>query len=340
MTTCMWKEMREGAAAIARQADKQDARYAELGARLRHTDPHALVTVARGSSDHASAYLAYLTMLRLGRLSVSLPMSLVTLYDAPLDVAGTVAVAVSQSGRSPDVVEPIKRFRQGRAQTIALVNDAASPLAEAAEWTLPLEAGPEYAVAATKSYIASLAAGARLVAHWADDAQLLNGLAALPDNLAKAQEVDWSHGVEVLQQAERIMVVGRGLTLPVALEAALKCKETAAIQAEAFSGAEIKHGPMALIDEGYPLLIFAPRGPAQAGLIKLAEEMRARGAKVLLAAPTDVAERELTLPLGPVPELDPIAAVTAFYPMVEALARARGYDPDQPRHLNKVTLTR
>ncbi|MDN3576791.1 SIS domain-containing protein [Chitinimonas viridis] len=332
--------MREGAAAIARQADKQDARYAELGARLRHTDPHALVTVARGSSDHASAYLAYLTMLRLGRLPVSLPMSLVTLYDAPLDVAGTVAVAVSQSGRSPDVVEPIKRFRQGRAQTIALVNDAASPLAEAAEWTLPLEAGPEYAVAATKSYIASLAAGARLVAHWADDAQLLNGLAALPDNLAKAQEVDWSHGVEVLQQAERIMVVGRGLTLPVALEAALKCKETAAIQAEAFSGAEIKHGPMALIDEGYPLLIFAPRGPAQAGLIKLAEEMRGRGAKVLLAAPTDVAERELTLPLGPVPELDPIAAVTAFYPMVEALARARGYDPDQPRHLNKVTLTR
>jgi len=332
--------MREGAAAIARQADKQDARYAELGARLRHTDPHALVTVARGSSDHASAYLAYLTMLRLGRLSVSLPMSLVTLYDAPLDVAGTVAVAISQSGRSPDVVEPIKRFRQGRAQTVALVNDAASPLAEAAEWTLPLEAGPEYAVAATKSYIASLAAGARLVAHWADDAQLLNGLAALPDNLAKAQEVDWSHGVEVLQQAERIMVVGRGLTLPVALEAALKCKETAAIQAEAFSGAEIKHGPMALIDEGYPLLIFAPRGPAQAGLIKLAEEMRGRGAKVLLAAPTDVAERELTLPLGPVPELDPIAAVTAFYPMVEALARARGYDPDQPRHLNKVTLTR
>lgn len=340
MTTCMWKEMREGAAAIARQADKQDARYAELGARLRHTDPHALVTVARGSSDHASAYLAYLTMLRLGRLSVSLPMSLVTLYDAPLDVAGTVAVAISQSGRSPDVVEPIKRFRQGRAQTVALVNDAASPLAEAAEWTLPLEAGPEYAVAATKSYIASLAAGARLVAHWADDAQLLNGLAALPDNLTKAQEVDWSHGVEVLQQAERIMVVGRGLTLPVALEAALKCKETAAIQAEAFSGAEIKHGPMALIDEGYPLLIFAPRGPAQAGLIKLAEEMRGRGAKVLLAAPADVAERELTLPLGPVPELDPIAAVTAFYPMVEALARARGYDPDQPRHLNKVTLTR
>lgn len=332
--------MREGPEAIARQAEKQDARYAELGARLRHTDPHALVTVARGSSDHASAYLAYLTMLRLGRLSLSLPMSLVTMYDAPLDVAGTVAVAVSQSGRSPDVVEPIKRFREGRAQTVALVNDPASPLGEAAEWTLPLEAGPEYAVAATKSYIASLAAGARLVAHWADDEALLRGLAALPDALRLAQEADWSAGVEALKDADRIMVVGRGLTLPVAMEAALKCKETAAIQAEAFSGAEIKHGPMALIDEGYPLLIFAPRGAAQAGLIKLAEEMRGRGAKVLLAAPADVTERELTLPVAPVPELDPITAVAAFYPMVEALARARGFDPDQPRHLNKVTLTR
>ncbi|HEY9100745.1 SIS domain-containing protein [Chitinimonas sp.] len=332
--------MREGPEAVARQAEKQDARYAELGARLRHTDPHALVTVARGSSDHASAYLAYLTMLRLGRLSLSLPMSLVTMYDAPLDVAGTVAVAISQSGRSPDVVEPIKRFREGRAQTVALVNDPASPLGEAAEWTLPLEAGPEYAVAATKSYIASLAAGARLVAHWADDEALLKGLAALPDALRQAQEADWSAGVEALKDADRIMVVGRGLTLPVAMEAALKCKETAAIQAEAFSGAEIKHGPMALIDEGYPLLIFAPRGAAQAGLIKLAEEMRGRGAKVLLAAPADVAERELTLPVAPVAELDPITAVAAFYPMVEALARARGFDPDQPRHLNKVTLTR
>ncbi|SFZ75850.1 SIS domain-containing protein [Chitinimonas taiwanensis] len=332
--------MREGPAAIARQAEKQDARFKALGERLRHQDPHAMITVARGSSDHASAYLSYLTMLRLGRLSVSLPMSLVTMYDAPLDVAGTVAVAVSQSGRSPDVVEPIKRFRAGRAETVALVNDPASPLGEAAEWCLPLEAGPEYAVAATKSYIASLAAGARLVGHWANDSALLDGLQALPDALARAQDADWSRAVELLRDAERIMVVGRGLTLPVAMEAALKCKETAAIQAEAFSGAEIKHGPMALIDDGYPLLIFAPRGPSQAGQIKLAEEMRGRGASVLLAAPEDVASRDLLLPAAPVPELDAITAVAAFYPMVEALSRARGFDPDQPRHLNKVTLTR
>ncbi|MGQ5525024.1 SIS domain-containing protein [Chitinimonas sp. PSY-7] len=339
MTTSMWKEMREGPTVVARQAEKQDARFKALGERLRYADPHAMITVARGSSDHASAYLSYLTMLRLGRLAVSLPMSLVTMYDAPLDVAGTIAVAISQSGCSPDVVEPIKRFRLGHAETVALVNDAASPLGEAAEWTLPLEAGPEQAVAATKSYIASLAAGARLVAHWTADTALLDGLTALPDALANAQEADWSHAVEVLKDAERIMVVGRGLTLPIAMEAALKCKETAAIQAEAFSGAEIKHGPMALIDQGYPLLIFAPRGPDQAGLIKLADEMRTRGARVLLAAPADISNRDLLLPPAPLALLDPITAVAAFYPMVEALSRAKGLNPDQPRHLNKVTLT-
>jgi glucosamine--fructose-6-phosphate aminotransferase (isomerizing) len=139
--------------------------------------------------------------------------------------------------------------------------------------------------------------------------------------------------------AERIMVIGRGTGLAIAQEAALKFKETCGIQAEAFSAAEVKHGPMALVDEGYPMLIFAPRGPAQAGLLALADEMRGRGARVVLAAPNDVANRELTLTTAATPDLDPIVAIQSFYLMVETLARARGNDPDKPRHLNKVTAT-
>ena len=135
------------------------------------------------------------------------------------------------------------------------------------------------------------------------------------------------------------MVVGRGIGFPLALEAALKFKETSAIQAEAFSGAEIKHGPMALINEGYPLLMFATRGPTQAGMLQLAAEMRQRGAKVLLAAPADIAERDLTLPTAVTPDLDPIVAIQAFYVMAAQLAVARGMDPDKPRHLSKVTKT-
>jgi glucosamine--fructose-6-phosphate aminotransferase (isomerizing) len=194
-------------------------------------------------------------------------------------------------------------------------------------------------VAATKSFITSLTAGARLVAEWQDDAELKAALSALPDALRRAAQTDWSAAIEVLAPARNIMVVGRGISFPVALEAALKFKETSALQAEAFSGAEIKHGPMALIEDGYPLLIFATRGPAQAGLVALAEEMRGRGARVLLAAPQDVAGRDLDLPVAGHPDLDPIVAIQAFYVMAARLSRARGLDPDQPRHLSKVTKT-
>lgn len=135
------------------------------------------------------------------------------------------------------------------------------------------------------------------------------------------------------------MVVGRGLGLPVALEAALKFKETCAIQAEAFSSAEIKHGPMALIDEGYPLLVFAPRGPEQAGVLALAEEMRGRGARVLLAAPDDVATRDLTISTADDEALDALLAIQSFYIMAAKLSEARGLNPDTPRHLSKVTKT-
>jgi glutamine---fructose-6-phosphate transaminase (isomerizing) len=164
-------------------------------------------------------------------------------------------------------------------------------------------------------------------------------LHALPVTLRQAAAEDWSSGVEVLKDATQLFVIGRGTGLAMAMEAALKFKETCAIQAEAFSGAEVKHGPMALIDEGYPLLVLAPRGPAQAGLLALADEMRARGARVLLAAPAGT--RGVNLPVIETahPELDGIAMIQSFYPMVEALARARGFDPDKPRHLAKVTKT-
>lgn len=335
----MLQEALSAADCVARQLAGDGERYAALGRHLREARIHNAVTVARGSSDHASAYIGYLVMARLGKLVTSLPMSLLTLYNAPLQAQDLVALSVSQSGQSPDVVEPMRYFRAGGATTIALVNEIESPLAQAAEWALPLGAGKETSVAATKSFIASLTAGARLVAEWQQDGELQAALQALPDALRQAAQADWSAAIEVLAPARNIMVVGRGIGYPIAQEAALKFKETSALQAEAFSGAEIKHGPMALIDDGYPLLIFATRGPAQAGLVALADEMRGRGACVLLAAPADVPGRDLELPTAPHPDLDPIVAIQAFYVMAAHLAKARGLDPDRPRHLSKVTRT-
>jgi glucosamine--fructose-6-phosphate aminotransferase (isomerizing) len=283
--------------------------------------------------------MAYLVMARLGRLVTSLPMSVVTLYQSQMQCDGLVSLAFSQSGQSPDLVSPTRFLRAGGARTVAIVNQPDSPLGEAAEWVLPLHAGPERSVAATKSYIAQLVAGARIVAGWREDAALNSALQNLPLAMAQALDCDWTRGVDALRHADRLFVIGRGTGLAIAMEAALKFKETCNIQAEAFSGAEVKHGPMALVEEGYPLLVFAPRGPAQAGLIALAAEMRDRGARVLLAAPLGTPGAELPLAQTAHEDLDPIAAVQSFYPMVEALARARGLDPDQPRHLAKVTKT-
>jgi glucosamine--fructose-6-phosphate aminotransferase (isomerizing) len=335
----MLKEAVSAAECVALQLSKDVERYAELGRKLRSTNFNSALTVARGSSDHAANYCAYLIMSRMGRVVASLPMSLITLHKSPLVTRDTLTIAISQSGQSPDVVEPIRYFRDGGATTVALVNEIESPLAQAAEWAMPLHAGKELSVAATKSFITSLVASARLVAQWQNDPELTDGLAALPDALSIAAQADWSAAIDVLAPARNIMVVGRGISFPIALESALKFKETSALQAEAFSGAEIKHGPMALIEDGYPLLIFATRGPTQAGLIQLATEMRGRGARVLLAAPADVAERDLTLPVAATPDLDPIVAVQAFYVMAAQLSKARGMDPDRPRHLNKVTKT-
>lgn len=345
MTTLMLEEALSAPQAVARLLARDADAYADAGAMLRAQPPRSVLTLARGSSDHAAHYLAYLVMARLGRLVTSLPMSLITLYGTRIvDTDGLLSLAFSQSGRSPDLVEPTTRLRAAGARTAAFVNDEASPLAAAAQRVFPLHAGPERSVAATKSYLAQLVAGARLVAAWQDDAALQAALQALPAALERAGALRWDAAVEALAGCDRLFVIGRGTGLAVAQEAALKFKETCGIQAEAFSGAEVQHGPMALVGPGYPLLVFAPRGPAQAGLLAVADAMGRRGARVLVVVPPDaqLADGVTRLPLAVAghEELDPVSMAQGFYPMVEALARARGHDPDRPPHLAKVTQTR
>ncbi|MBV6750233.1 SIS domain-containing protein [Pseudomonas chlororaphis] len=339
MTSRMLEEALSAHEAVSRQLQQLDTRLMALGARLREQPPQVVMTVARGSSDHAASYFAYIAMQQTGVPVASLPMSVVTLQHSPLQVSGQAVLAFSQSGQSPDLVDSLCLLRERGALTVALVNAADSPLEAACEYAIPLLAGPEQSVAATKSFIATLSASARLLGHWHQDPALLAAGEALPEGLRQAATRDWSKAIETLRDCERLMVIGRGAGFAIAQEAALKFKETSAIQAEAFSSAEVRHGPMALIDAGYPLLVFAPRGAEQAGLLKLAAEMRQRGARVLLAAPPDVAERDLDLCCAEHPALDPILAIQSFYVMAAHLAVARGMDPDQPRHLSKVTRT-
>ncbi|WP_180730834.1 SIS domain-containing protein [Paraburkholderia sp. PGU19] len=335
----MLKEALASADVVAAQLN-DTSRVEALAARLAQEPRHVALTVARGSSDHAASYFASLTMSRVGLPVASLPMSVATLQQAPLQVRNQLALGFSQSGKSPDLVGTMRALREAGALTVAAVNVPGSPLEDACEFYLPLLAGPELSVAATKSYIAMLSVSAQLVAHWQKDEALLDGLKSLPDALRRAGALDWSKAVDELRDAERMIVIGRGLGLAIAQEAALKLKETSGIQAEAFSSAEVRHGPMELIDRDYPLLVFAPRGPEQAGLLQLARDMQARGARVLLAAdPADVPESTLPLVSTAHAALDPIAAILSFYVMAAGLAAARGRNPDAPRHLMKVTET-
>lgn len=335
----MKKEALESASVVELQFSENQQVLDEVAQHLNQRNPYSLVSVARGSSDHAAQYLNFLTTAKMGKLTTSLSMSAITLYQSELDVSQSVGCAISQSGQSPDIIKPTEYMRSHGATTIAMVNDNSSPLAKAAEWNLPLHAGPEKAVAATKSFIASLCASASLIATWKNDLELTRGLHHLPDDLLKAQKLDWSKAIPALKQSKRIMTVGRGYGLSLALEAALKLKETCSIQAEAFSAAEIKHGPQALIEEGYPLIIFANRGPALVSMLDLAQDMRARGAKVLLAAPPFVKERDLEIQSTHAEELDVISAIQSFYLMIEELSRELGLNPDAPRNLSKVTKT-
>jgi glutamine---fructose-6-phosphate transaminase (isomerizing) len=340
-TSRLLEETREAPQAVARALAEDRERYAAFGALLRAQPPRAVLTLARGSSDHAAHYAAYLVMARLGQLVTSLPMSVITLHGAALHTDGLLAVAFSQSGASTDLVETTRSFAARGALTAAFVNAADSPLAQAAAWPFALHAGEETSVAASKSFIAQMLAGARWVAAWQDDAAFATAIDTLPASLAQALAAGsiWAErAVPLLVSSERMFVVGRSTGLAIAMEAALKLKEVCGIQAEAFSGAELRHGPLALIEPGYPVLIFAPRGPAHAGLVALADDLKARGAQVLFAG--EGADDALPLVSAAVPELDPLCAIQSFYVLAEALARARGRDPDAPPHLSKVTRTR
>jgi glutamine---fructose-6-phosphate transaminase (isomerizing) len=344
-TTQMFAEAREASSAVARQLAANVGVTKELANRLSAFKPSLIFTCARGSSDHAATYAKYLFETRLRIPTISQAPSISSIYGgALLHMKNAPFILISQSGRSPDLLASAKAAKTAGALVIAFVNDMASPLAEMAEVVVPLCAGPETSVAATKSYIAALAAIASLVAHWSADSEMQAAVERLPQTLATAWEADWSAGVERFETAQSLFVLGRGLSLGVAQEAALKLKEACGIHGEAFSIAEVAHGPMALVKPDFPILVLPPLDKAAAGLDKIITQFAERGAKIAVAGGNYIGGNyadALRLPLEDRlhPVTAPIAMVQSFYRMVNALSVTRGYDPDHPPMLNKVTRT-
>jgi glucosamine--fructose-6-phosphate aminotransferase (isomerizing) len=334
----MFAEAAEAAACVAGQLSRNAPLLAALGARLRTSPPRTVVTCARGSSDHAATYGRYLVEAHTPALTSSAAPSLSSLYDANTDMRGVLFIAISQSGKSPDLLAATEHARASGALTVALCNTPEAPLMQRVEVAVPLHAGRETSVAATKSYIASLSCFVQLVASWTQQLDLSAALAKLPEQLARAWQCNWNAAVDALRDAHNLYVVARGFGLAVAQEAALKFKETSGLHAEAFSSAEVRHGPMALVGTGFPVLMFGQDDETRSGIEQLAAEFAGRGATVLLAGAQ--ARGATSLPsVVAHPVIEPILRIQSFYRMVNDLSVARGFDPDRPPHLNKVTET-
>lgn len=337
--TQMRREVLEIPVAVDRLLQNGGADIARAADAMRACAPAFMVSVARGSSDHVATYLKYASELLMGTPIASIGPSVASIYHRKLALDGSVCLSVSQSGKSPDIVQMAKMAREGGALSIAMTNDPASPLAQVSDHTLNLHAGPELSVAATKTFVNSAVAGIWLLAEWAEDDALRSAIRNLPAALEKAVRNDWPEVREALAGRSSIFCLGRGTTNAISNEAALKFKETCQIHAESYSSAEVLHGPVSIVDGGFPVIALGAKDEAETALAAVADEIAAKGATVF--ATSDKVQKATPLPAVRTGHAltDPIALIASFYAMVEQTAAARGINPDTPRHLKKVTET-
>lgn len=341
MQTHMRREIDEIPAAAARLIEGSADGLRRAGLSLRERNPAYVATIARGSSDHAAHFLKYAIELVARKPVASIGPSLASIYGVTLDLSGAATIAISQSGKSPDIVAMAGAATRSGAESIALTNTMGSPLAEASRHAIDIAAGPELAVAATKSYVSSVLAGLILLAEWTGDAPLSAAIRALPEQFEKAVRLDWLPVLSAdLKDATSLYMLGRGPSLAIASEAALKFKETSGLHAEAYSAAEVLHGPVALVKPEFPVIAFAARDAAESSIAGVADGLAEKRASVY--ATSARAEKAGRLPFVETGHFltDALCLIIPFYGFVEAWSRALGYNPDKPEALKKVTETR
>jgi glutamine---fructose-6-phosphate transaminase (isomerizing) len=332
-------EIEEAPAILARQAIELVRPIDDLLPHLRRLKASVVVTCARGSSAHAATFGRHLIERYLGLPVTEAAPSISSIYRRRLNLRNQLLLAISQSGRSDDLIAFATDARTSGALTVAITNAPASPLATACEFVLPLAAGHERSVAATKTFMATSTVLMRLVAAWSVHHDLLKAVSRLPDRLALASKLKWGCACDVFSQTDHLVTLGRGPTLSIAREAALKLKETCGLHAEAHSAAEFLHGPVALIGPGYPVLVFIPADEAAPTTRELCRSLQAKGARVLLA--DALANNGKLLPVLPAeqPEADALCLLQSCYMMTVVLAAQLGVNVDNPPHLLKVTRT-
>ena len=327
-----------------RMRDQQSALQSllpTLVAQLKSKPPRLLITCGRGSSDHAGVFIRYLFEAALGIPSSSATPSTLSVYGKHTRLDDCLVLLISQSGQSPDLVEYAQAAKASGALTVGLINqEGSTPLGEHCDFVLPLHAGAELSVAATKSWLATLYAAMQLLAHWTESPQLHQDINTLPDHLQAAQSHDWHAATDLLQNSSNMLVLGRGPGLGVANEIALKFKETCGLHAESFSAAEVLHGPLAMVGPELPVLIFDQGDDGSDSIRETIDRLRQTGAPLLLAS----AETQAGCTALPsTPNLSPwctlMTQAQSSYLMIEQLSKLRGFNPDMPAHIAKVTKT-
>ena len=336
--------LEQPAAALRAIASSRDA-LAALATRHRDRPFRSVVIAARGTSDHAAIYGQYLLGVR-NSLNVGLATpSVVSIYGAEPDVRDSLVVGISQSGASPDIVGFIAAAARQGAPTLAITNDPASPLAATADHVFDLCAGPELAIAATKTYTTSLLAIARLSLALAPDPAAEGALAAVPDAMTAALGVEGrvEEIVGAMGSLDRCVIVGRGFEYATAREWALKLKELAQVFADPYSSADFRHGPIALVQPGIPALVLAPAGAAAASMAELVRDLSVRGVHTVVLSddPSTLDLGSWSIPIpARIPEwLRPVVSIVPGQLFAYHATLARGLDPEAPRSLTKVTRT-
>lgn len=328
--TIMEQEARTAPQKIAEQLKANESITTLLGEKLREFKPKFVMIVGRGSSDHAGVFAKYLFEIEAGIPTFAAAPSVASVYGKTLQLEGGLVIVISQSGRSPDILAQARMAKNAGAYCVALVNDETAPIKDIVDVVVPLRAGEEKAVAATKSYLATLSAILQVAAKWTQSESLAQAVDSLPQALQTAVDAEPQLTAESLDGVKNLVVLGRGLGYAVSKEIALKMKEVCSIHAEAFSSAEFLHGPVTLVEKKLAIVDVCINDESYASHVEQIDNVRQRGADLVHLHQTAADIH---------PRVAPLALLQRFYIDVAAVAIARGINPDQPAGLKKVTQT-
>lgn len=328
--TIMEKEAKQAPAIIENQLIANKSLVQNIGEKLRQFDPKMVMIIGRGSSDHAGVFGKYLIEIESGVPTFAAAPSVASVYGKKLKLKQALVIVISQSGRSPDIIAQAKMAKEAGAYCIALVNDETSPLKDIVDDLLPLRAGAEISVAATKSYLSTLSALLQLTAYWTENQELIAALDTLPAALQTIIDSEPQLTSQSLEGVKNLVVLGRGLGYAITKEMALKLKEVSSIHAEAFSSAEFLHGPVTLVEQGLAIIDCSVNDESAVSHQAQIDEMKARGADLVHLRQTDANIH---------PRLAPLVVLQRFYLDVAEVAVSRGFNPDEPKGLKKVTKT-